>query len=245
MAGPGAASYGMAGVGEPGSEVRTVCHDGICAVVSDAAESEVEATRHNLMAHAGVLEALMQRGTVVPVRFGVVLPSEDALVGHVLGPLHDQLQELCRRFEGTIELHVKALYREDVVLAEIVREHPDVARLRELTRDLSEAATYYDRIRLGELVAKAMDTKRKADGEAVVGRLAPLAIETRDNELLLDRMVVNTAFLVATGEQERFDEAVAQLGAEVEERIDLKYVGPFPPYSFTDAHLPVEGMTWA
>lgn len=244
MAGTDAASYGMAGVGEPGSEVRTVCHDGICAIVSDAGEGEVEATRHNLMTHAGVLEALMQQGTVVPMRFGVVVPSEDALVGHVLGPLHDQLDELCRRFEGTTELHVKALYREDVVLAEIVHEHPEVARLREVTRDLPEAATYYDRIRLGELIAKAMEAKRRADGEAVVGRLAPLAIETRENELLVERMVVNTAFLVATSEQERFDEAVAQLGSEVEERIDLKYVGPFPPYSFTDVHLPVEGMTW-
>ncbi len=231
----------MAGVGEPGCEVRTVCHDGLCAVVSDASAGEVEATRDNLMSHAGVLDALMGQGTVVPMRFGVVVPSEEALMSEVLAPFHDELLDLCRRFEGTTELHVKAIYREEVVLAEIVHENPEVARLREVTRDLPEAATYYDRIRLGELIAKAMDAKRRADGDALVARLAPLAVDTRENDLIVDRMVANTAFLVAASERQRFDDAVAQLTTDVAHRMDVKYVGPFPPYSFADVHLPVEG----
>lgn len=81
--------------------------------------------------------------------------------------------------------------------------------------------------------------------ERVLDKGIVIAVDTRQNDLIVDRMVANTAFLVAASERQRFDDAVAQLTTDVAHRIDVKYVGPFPPYSFADVHLPVEAAGWA
>jgi hypothetical protein len=94
--------------------------------------------------------------------------------------------------------------------------------------------TYYDRIRLGEMIEAAMWKKRDEDAEKILTPLRSLVRETRVNKVIMDRMVLNAAFLVDEDRQAEFDAAVERLDQEMGKRFILKYVGPVPPYNFVN-----------
>ena len=65
-------------------------------------------------------------------------------------------ERLLREMDGFVELTVKAAYREDAILREIVQEQGAVRQLRRRTSDRPPDASHFERIRLGELVVGAL-----------------------------------------------------------------------------------------
>src|SRR5919201_1443390 len=59
--------------------VKVVARDGLGALVSDVPDGPIDAGRDELLAHSHVLERALERGVVLPMRFGVVMPSEQAV----------------------------------------------------------------------------------------------------------------------------------------------------------------------
>ena len=139
-------------------------------------------------------------------------------------------------------LHLTALYVFDrstlsggtLGFEEIVTENDAIRRLRDALDGRSPDETYYERIRLGEAVEKALADKRAHDEEAILSRLRPHVLKTRTNKIISDRMVLNAAFLVDADREPEVDAAVRALDAELGERLMFKYVGPVPPYNFVD-----------
>src|ERR671934_529994 len=217
--------------GIAGAPVSRVTAGGLAALVSPVEEDDLRATRRDLLSHSAVLEHAVAAGPVLPLRFGMVLRDEDAVVGELLEPRRDELAGLLRRFERLVELRVKAFYVEEEVLKEIVRSEPAIARLREATRGLPEAAAYPQRVRLGEAVARALDARRQRDVDSILARLRPLAeevvVEETDSALAL-----TASFLVDRGRVEAFDRAMDELARAHEGLITFKYLGPLPPHSF-------------
>jgi hypothetical protein len=86
---------------------------------------------------------------------------------------------------------------------------------------------------------------RERDNRLVLERLGPLAISVhREAQSALDS-AVHLAFLVERRRVDEFSRAVGTLRRELEGRIELRYVGPLPPYSFTGDRA-VEGRgAWA
>jgi hypothetical protein len=126
-----------------------------------------------------------------------------------------------------------------------VRTSPAVAALRERLQGLSEAAGYYDRIRLGELVAAEVGRHQEQDGALALARLEPLAVTARAEQPSSPNVAFNLAFLVEGGEVDSFSEAVGRLREELGERVALRYVGPLPPYSFAETDLSAGAAAWA
>ena len=127
------------GVG--GEAVGFVADGGLAALTSAVASTSIKAKRRDLLNHSEVLTAALERGTVLPLRFGVVFEDETALVDEFLRPRRQELEGLLRRFEGRVELTVRATYDEQAILAEVVGENPRIARLREETRQRIPSAS--------------------------------------------------------------------------------------------------------
>ena len=160
------------------AEIRGIEGPSCVAVVSAAPGSFVEATAEDLQRHSDVLQKLLECTTaLVPLRFGTMYPDDETVRRDLLEARHDELEGLLQAVEDRVEARLKAYYVEKAVLAEIVAEQPQIARLRERTQSLPAEATYYDRIRLGELVASALAEKRRRDGKAMLALLAPLAVD--------------------------------------------------------------------
>ena len=222
------------GTGVDDQPIGIVTRGGLAALTSDVPVDFVEAGREELLAHTRVLEEAMRVSVVLPMRFGVVLPDEETIHSRLLDPYADALEAQLEEMDGKVEVTIKGIHDEEAILREVVSESSEIAELREAIRGRPEAATYYERIRLGELVAAALEDKRAAAAPRVVDRLAPFAVDVRVGEAVHERMAVNASFLVERARLDEFDRAVDQIGAEEAGRIQLKYTGPLPPHSFVE-----------
>lgn len=220
------------GIGERGDPVHTVHHGDLMAVVSDSPVIEYASSRRNMMAHTLVLEDVMREHTILPVRFGVVAPSAKALEEKVLQRRHEELSNLLSEMEGRNEVGLKAFWYENVIFPEVVAENPPIQRLRDSLMGRAAEETYYERIRLGEMIESAIGKKRVEDSQRILGALRPLADETHLGDVITDQMVVNAAFLVQDARKEAFDKTLDALDEEMGTRVLFKYVGPVPPYNF-------------
>src|ERR687887_800547 len=165
-----ARSQPSAGLG--GKPVEPVCHEELAALASEAPPGKVRARRADLMCHFDVLGSAFERGTVIPLRFGIVFDDEATLVQKLLRPRHDELVGLLRELRDRVELRVTAHYREEAILAEIVRENRRVARLREAAK--AEPGRPH-LLELGELVASELRARTDRDARALLHRLGSLA----------------------------------------------------------------------
>ncbi len=218
--------------GVAGGPVSAVTGDGVAALTSEVPGEELRAGRDELTTHARVLEEALEEGVVLPMRFGVVMESEESVRRDLLARHREELLAQLDELEGKIELNVKAIYEEEALMREVVASDPEIARLRESLQGKSEDATYYERIRLGEMIAEAVEAKRREDADMILARLSGLAGGVETGEPLHERMAVNASFLVERTRVEAFDDALEQLGAEQAGRIRFKYAGPLPPHSF-------------
>jgi hypothetical protein len=230
--------------GVEGAKVRTIQHGGLAALVSSV-EADALAAARELRAHWRVLEEASKATTVLPVRFGTVMESEDAVRERMLEPNSAGLTELLDELAGRVQLNVKGDYDEERLLSAVVREVPAVATLRERVQKLSDAAGYYDRIRLGEVVAAEVARRREDDAALVLARLEPGSVATSAEQPHSPNAAFNLAFLVDGSEVDAFSEAVGQLRTELGERVRLDYVGPLPPYSFAETDLGAGAEAWA
>jgi gas vesicle protein GvpL/GvpF len=217
-----------------GAPLAVVAGDGAAALVSDLPDGEVQMGRDEVMTHAEVLDQALTRGTVLPMRFGVIMDGSDDVRRQLLERHGEDLRAQLIDLAGKVELNVRAVYEEDVVLREVVNDDPEIARLREVVHDRSEDATYYERIRLGELVAQAVEHRREQDAQAIVDLLTPTTLAVDVGAPAHERVVINASFLVERKRLDAFDEVLEAVARDQFGRIRFKLTGPRAPHSFVE-----------
>lgn len=237
ICGDAPAAFSSRGIGERGDLVYTIAVNGLAAVVSDSPIVEYESSRRHMMAHTRVLEEVMQSHTVLPVRFGIIAPDAAAIERQLAGARGAELTAILHRLEGKIEMGLKAFWFEEVIFNEIVAESPPIRQLRDSLAGRSAEETYYERIRLGELIEAEMARRREADAAAIIERLRPEVEDLRLNAVITDRMVLNAAFLLPRAAEPALEAAINELDATMGKRIMFKYVGPVPPYNFVNVTI--------
>jgi hypothetical protein len=215
-----------------GAGARAVAHAGLAAIVTDAA-GEVRAAAL-MRRHWDVLEAVAATCTVVPVQFGTAMLGDDAVATEFLAPRREQLLAQLASLDDKVQLSLKGAYDETRLLRSVVEGSPAVARLREQVRGLSEEAGRYERIRLGELVAAEVERVREQDAGRLHAQLDPLALAASREAAGGLQTAVNSAFLVERARMAEFAGAVDAAAAELGDRVELRLLGPLPPYSFVD-----------
>jgi len=218
--------------GVEGAPVELVEHDDLAAVVSGLTAERPLGKRADLVAHSEVLDAFAREGAVVPVRFGSVLPDTADVVAELLAPNVEHFLEVLEQVAGCAQFNLRARYDEEVVLAEVVAEHPEIAELREQTRDQPEDATYYARVRLGELVSQALSGRREIEGSAILEALLPHAVAYNVREGEGVDHLLDVAFLVRTEQREAFEAEAEDVAARLHDRARLRLLGPLAPYDF-------------
>jgi hypothetical protein len=226
--------HGVTSAGEraaiEGAGGRAIVHGPLAAIVSDAVEG---ARAADLMRrHWHLLEATAATATVVPVQFGTAMSGEAAVADEFLAPREDDLVAQLAALEGKVQMTVKGSYDETALMRSVVASSPAIAKLRERVRSLPEAAGHFERIRLGELVAAAVEDARERDAAWLLEELGPIAVATsREAASGLDA-AFNAAFLVERDHVAEFGRAVDAAAGDLSGRIELRLLGPLPPYSF-------------
>lgn len=203
--------------------------EGRAAIVSELDTAPVQASRHNLLAHADVVEELHEQAVVLPTRFGTVLDDHDA--GLELLALPD-IEQLLERHRDHCELTLKGTY-EETVLEEISRM---LAPLREAYR---QAPTMERGIALGEAVTEALADRRALDLERVMARIEPHVADVVVSKPLGEYGALDVALLLRRNAVAPLEAALEEATKELSPPLHLRLVGPLPPYSFVSLELPV------
>jgi len=222
------------GIGERGDAVYTINHKRLAAVVSDSPMIEYDSSRRNMMAHTLVLEEVMEEFDLLPVRFDTIAPGAEIIQDRLLTQRYGEFTQLLGQMEGRVEYGLKAFWYEGAVFDEVLREDDAIRKLRDSLAGKTADGSYYERIRLGEAVEKALMEKRTQDEEMILSRIRPHVNKSRTNKAISERMVLNAAFLVDRAKEPAVDAAVQQLDEEFGERLMFKYVGPVAPYNFVN-----------
>jgi len=219
--------------------VRRIVEDDLAVLVSDVDE-EARVRRADLLAHAHLLEAVAAQTTVIPSRFGVLLPDDDTVRRELLLQRGEELRALLQAFDGCVQVTVHASYDEDAALREVLGRDPRLAALRDST-DLTDTA---GQVRLGEAVGGALAALREEAASMVIESLRPHAVAASLNEVRGAYDVVSVALLVRREDRPQLDGAVGDLDREAAGRMTLRYVGPQPPYAFLD-RVDTTERSWA
>jgi len=221
---------GLAGLG-PSGHVSTIAHGRVAAIVSDVPIDRPLGVRGDLVAHETVLDTVAAQMAVVPMRFPAVV-EEHAVVDELLAPNEDHFVALLDGLEGRVQFTLTGRYQQDAVLREVLQGDDEIRALREKVQELPEDAAYYDRVRLGELIVRALEQRREGEGADIIDRLEPFSVAVVSNTLAAPEDVVNVAFLVDRQRQEEFENAVEGVGKDLAGRVRLRLLGPVAPYDF-------------
>ncbi|MEU6680215.1 GvpL/GvpF family gas vesicle protein [Streptomyces sp. NPDC046925] len=229
---------GATGVGNPALPLRTVTSGGLIALVSDAPEN-LRPKRRDLLAHQSVLADAGSGGTVLPMRFGSLAPDDDA-VAAALSERETHYQERLAALHDRVEYNVKAQHDEDAVLRTVMAENPDVRALRDTNRSAG-GGSHQDKMRLGELVATAVQHREARDAAVVRAALEPHAdaVSAAPDS---SGWITNLSFLVGRSSYQPLLDAVDEL-RQAHPHLVLRVNGPLAPYSFVepDVTQPVAG----
>ncbi|MDQ0845895.1 GvpL/GvpF family gas vesicle protein [Streptomyces sp. V1I6] len=218
---------GVEGVGEPPADLRKVVAGSLCAVVSDAPDG-LRPKRRDVMAHQAVQERLMADGAVLPLRFGLTAPDDDA-VRDALEQGSAQYTQRVEAVRGCAEYNLKASQDEDAILREILIESETARELNDRIR--SGDATPDMPMQLGELVAGEVQARQEALASGVIEALRPHSREVSTAQPTGEDFL-NVSFLVAEDQEELFLATQLSVTNQLGEGYTFRLSGPLPPYSF-------------
>lgn len=232
------------GVGEPSTAVRVVEAAGLAALVSDVRAGWNAARREDVEAHDRVLSRTIETATVVPMRFGVVMDSDDQVRADLLERHGDEIRSLIGQVDGRVQMTLKAFYVEEALLRATLARNPELKRRSDALRDRPDEATQQARIALGRDVAEAVELQRRRDEEMLMEPLTAVVDDALVQPVASDRMALNAHLLVARDRRERLDELVQDLSMRHGDRFTFRYVGPLAPFSFTSLSLDAPEGSW-
>ncbi|MEO6877160.1 MAG: GvpL/GvpF family gas vesicle protein [Gemmatimonadaceae bacterium] len=230
--------FGAIGIGG-GHKVVTVSFNDLAAVVSDTPIVIYDPTRENVLAHEFVNETVMREHTVIPMSFGTVFRSEDD-VCELLRSTYQAFSDVLEKMQDKIEFGLKVLWDREKVVANLERDNDEIRRLKDEISRHTSSSTYFARMQLGRLIEGALEDMSARYVADVHEALKPMAVASRSNKPIGDRMILNAAFLVDRAQEQLFDERVKETSRKYDDLLTFKYSGPWPPYNFVNIKLKLE-----
>lgn len=233
---------------------RLLSSDGFAAVVSDLSlrggaslDARLENDREAeglVLQHHRVLQALIDRQSVLPFRFGVMF-NDDQGLADALSRHGEMLRDALEGVDGAVEWGLKVYCEHRRLGSRLAAEIPAIVELEGKIATAEAGKAFFlrrGRKRLIEeeteqAIARCLGYTGERLGSAVrvfaSGKPQPPEVHGRESE-----MVFNGACLVDRGAKRAFFELIEDLrdvyaGFGFEHEI----TGPWPPYSFADCRL--------
>jgi hypothetical protein len=225
-------------IGIDGAAVYVICEGPVAAVVSDIREKRIRPERSKLAAHHGVTKRLMEESTVLPVAFGTIADSPQA-VREILASTRDVFVEQLNRVRGTVEMGLRVTWDVPNIFEYFVNRHQELADLRNNVFGKQRGPSHEDKIELGRLFDRLLNQEREAHMDKVEEVLSPRCVEIRRNPARNEREVMHLACLVERGDQKRFEDGVFEAAKLFDNHFAFDFNGPWAPHHFVNVSLEV------
>ncbi len=224
--------------GISGEDLFQISFDKITVVVSNIDKRNIIADSSRALAFARVIEALWKHHTLLPMRFGSVVESADAVM-QVLKRNVSGIQANLRSLENKLEFGLKVFCDSEKLKAELIEKsktevgHPinpayelPVSVFRDYVNKKLEAH------RLEELLLCHVDSVITQ----ITGLCDRLNIMCKTRKMLSETTIIDAVFLL---EKNRKDPLIKHLEELKTQYPGLNFVltGPWPPYSFVESTI--------
>jgi len=226
------------GVGDPPGTLQVIRGGDLAALVSEVGLARPLGSPEDLRTHQDLLDSSAADMPVLPMRFGAVLASEDAVADELLRDHQDEFAQALSELEGLTEYVVRGRYVEQAILDEVLSENRQAARLREQIRNTDADATRDARIQLGEIISDAITAKREEDTRVLGERMADHCVASVVREATHERDAVNVAFLLDASQEKDLERVTEDLAKAWAGRVEVRLLGPMAAYDFVRTTAP-------
>lgn len=239
--------------------VRVVAVDGIAAVVHECEDvydsADLGEIRRWLVRHQAVVdEAAEAFGTPLPFQFDTIIRGDDDTVREWLRSEHDDLANALSALAGHWEYRIEVVRTEPVDDETLAAEDERLAELDEEIDAADSGTAYLLEKRYEDRLSELRARRRERLTSDVLERVDARVREVHELEESPARSIVTDAARDDGGDPVCRLTALAHeddedaLGAELDEiaaepGIEVRFTGPWPPYTFTPAFGDDDGRT--
>jgi hypothetical protein len=228
--------------GLDGQPVRAIRGGGLTALVHDCPaepyQGDEDRVKAWVLAHSDVVDAAWEHsGAVLPMSFDTIIRPGDGLdadeqVRRWLSSEGDRFRAKLERLRDKVELGVQVLWDPRAVGEVVARSDDEIRRLRAEMAGKPKGFAYFYRQKIEQALRRALEAKAEQDYRGCFRQVTALFPEVHVNKLTKppDRqMIVNLSVLAP---RERVAELGAVLAGFQAEGVEVRFTGPWPPYSF-------------
>ncbi len=216
-------------------QVYPISHKGIIAIVSAIPFKEMHATVDNIIAHQRVVEASRKAGTTLPVRFGVIIKTDEG-VKNLLAKSHKDFKSKITKFKDKDEFGLKVIFDKnngEKIKRSVHHNSDEIKKIKKEMSNVGDGTAYFLKMKMDEAIKN--ESLKKMD--SMVGEIHnQLASSVDDNRLLktdVEQVILNAAYLVRKDYQNRFNLKLEELREKYnKDGLMFHPSGPWAPYSF-------------
>jgi len=229
---------GIPGVGEHPGLLRDVRCDGLAALISEVDSSARLGSPDDLRTYREILDDTAAEVPVLPLRFGTIMTSEEAVAKDLLAARHGEFTAALDRLEGRTEFQVKGRYAKDAVLGEVLSQDKQADGLQKAIQGQDPDAARDARTEPGQLLNQAVRARRQEDTRALMQAMEGLCVASVELEPTHELDAVHVAFLVAVDQEPDVERVIDDLAHGWEGRINVQLLGPMAAYDFAGTAQP-------
>lgn len=231
-------------VGLEGAGVYDVSYRDIGVAVSELKEKIQEITDANVLKHEEVIETLMTKFTVLPIRFSTIFNTKEDLLSMVKFYYQDFKDNLVR-LHNKVEFGIKVIWPQDTIKQRITaaldpssrgfsKVYPlglDKAKHNAVISTDSPAKSFVKEKYEKHMIEKEFEEEANSCIAAVDDHFNKIAVEKKLRRLQTGDLLLNASYLVENQRQNDFKRAFEQL-KNAPGDLKLLFSGPWPCYNF-------------
>ena len=223
-------------LGLEGKDVYTISDGRVAVVVSRITSSKIRPERANLKAHQAVLGRLLADTTPLPIAFGTIASSPQA-IHKILIKNRRAFDEQLAHVAGKVEMGLRVTWDVPNIFEYLVNIHTELRSARDRMMSARHQLTQEEKIELGRMFDRLLNDDREDHTSRVERVLAPLSVEFNANQCRNENEVINLACLVKRDAQEVFSAGVFAAANFFDNNFSFDYSGPWAPHNFVELEL--------
>jgi hypothetical protein len=224
---------GMKGIAD--TDLYELSFGEITVVVSDVSRASLIAGKSTALEYAAVIETLSQQFTLLPMRFGSLMESDEAII-HMLERNYHDIQQNHLKIDDKFEFGLKVFCDSEKLMAEL-REKSEAASKTQVTTvtEIKNSASRnwvnkkLKEHRLEELLVSYIDSVI----EDITGQLDRLKTISKIKKMVTPTTIIDGVFLLDKALKDELIHAVGDLQNKFP-GLNFILTGPWPPFNFVD-----------
>lgn len=228
-----------ASLGIDGKDVYTIIEGRVAAVVSGLSGAKIRPQRANLAAHQSVLKRLLADTTPLPMAFGTIAASPEA-IRKILVRNQRTFLEQFQLVAGKVEMGLRVAWDVPNIFEYFVNTHAELRLARDRLMSSRHEFTQEEKIELGRTFDHFLNEDRENHTQKVQRALSPVCVEFKANVCRNEHEVMNVACLVRRDAQQEFSTGVFEAAKLFDNNFSFDYSGPWAPHNFVEVELDLE-----